>query len=178
MAKAKLPLFAAALTVILLMIAVSSWLRGRQALAPLVSQPVAKPVEKSASAVPRQSQPGAEALAAVPIEPHTMVREVPDRSGQVLQDQVIRQVLPDIPAKALRTIHGTARVAVKVIVNQSGDVTGAILEPGGSPYFSRLAVEAARKWRFVPSDTASREYHLRFEITQTFTKAVIQRTAR
>jgi len=174
--------FVAALAVILVVvIAVSSWLRSRpSAFVPILSEARPKPVDKPTSIIPRQSQPGAQAVATVPIEPDAAVREVPGRSGQVLvQDQVIRQVLPDIPVKDLRTIHGTASVAVKVIVNQSGDVTDAVLEPGGSRYFGRLAAEAACKWRFVSSSgTLSREYRLRFEITPTLTKAVVQRTAR
>ncbi len=70
-------------------------------------------------------------------------------------------------------------MVVKVVVNQAGDVTDAILQPGGSAYFGRLAVEAARKWRFVSSsDTPSRKYDVRFEIAQTDTRAVLQKAAK
>jgi TonB family protein len=77
------------------------------------------------------------------------------------------QVLPEIPAAARRTISGTATVVVRVTVDPSGEVTNATLEPGGSRYFGKLAVDAARKWRFPPDSPATpRKLSLRFGITR------------
>lgn len=86
------------------------------------------------------------------------------------QGQVVARALPEIPAKARRTIHGVAQVVVRVAVDESGAVSGAKIEPGGSRYFGKLSLEAARKWRFAPA-SGSRDWLLRFEITRTETKA-------
>jgi TonB family protein len=63
-----------------------------------------------------------------------------------------------------------AQVVVRVAVDESGAVSGAKIEPGGSRYFGKLSLEAARKWRFAPA-SGSRDWLLRFEITRTETKA-------
>jgi TonB family protein len=86
-------------------------------------------------------------------------------------------VLPDIPEKARRTIHGTVVIVIRATVNQSGDVTDASLQPTGSQYLGRLALEAVRKWRFVPGNSAApQEWRVRFEITRAETKAFPQRS--
>jgi TonB family protein len=82
-------------------------------------------------------------------------------------------VLPDIPAKARDTVRGLATVVVRVAVDPSGNVTEARLEGGGSPYFGRLALEAARQWQFAPVEGAGlRNWILRFEITRTATQVI------
>jgi len=66
---------------------------------------------------------------------------------------------------------------VLVIVDRSGNVVDAILrDPGASPYFARLAKDAARKWKFTPAESAadnqdSRQWLLRFEFTRGGTTA-------
>jgi TonB family protein len=88
-------------------------------------------------------------------------------------------VLPDIPAKARDTVQGTAMVAVRVAVDPSGRVTEATLEPGGSPYFGKLAREAARQWQFAPAEGAGpRNWILRFEIMRTETQVTALRVGR
>jgi len=92
------------------------------------------------------------------------------------QDEIARRVLPDIPAKARNTIHGTVRVVVRVTVDSAGSVAEATLEPGGSPYFGRLAVGAARRWQFAPTEGAlPRNWVLRFMITRTSTQVIPRR---
>jgi len=56
-------------------------------------------------------------------------------------------------------------VAVRVTVDSSGNVVRDRFENAGpSRYFSRLASEAARKWKFTSADNeGSREWLLRFE---------------
>jgi len=89
------------------------------------------------------------------------------------QDGITRRVLPDIPAQARRTVHGMATVVVRVAVDPSGNVTEATLEGGGSRYFGKLAVEAARQWQFAPVEGAGpRNWILRFEITPTATRGI------
>lgn len=164
---------------LLAVIAVSALLRNRTAApAPVVLQPAPKAIATSPSSAPIQPPPEANASTATPTGQHAATPERPSRRAQVLtQDQIVEQVLPDIPVKALHTIHGKPRVVIKAIVNQSGDVTDAIVQPGGSPYFGRLAAQAVRKWRFVSSSVPSREYSLRFEITQSGPRAVIRKAA-
>jgi TonB family protein len=98
---------------------------------------------------------------------------------RAVQDGIASRVLPDIPAKARNTVHGTATVAVSVAVDPSGNVTQATLERGGSPYFGKLALEAARRWQFTSVESkAPRDWILRFQITQTATKVVPLRAGR
>jgi TonB family protein len=95
------------------------------------------------------------------------------------QDEITRRVLPDIPAKARDTIQGKATVVVGVAVDASGNVAKATLEPGGSPYFGALALEAARHWRFAPVEGAGpRNWILRFEIMPAETQVIALRVGR
>jgi len=97
----------------------------------------------------------------------------PQRSMPAAQGEIVRRVLPDIPAKARDTIRGKATVVVSVAVDPSGNVTEATLEPGGSPYFGGLALEAARHWQFAPAqDAGTRNWMLRFEIMPAETQVV------
>jgi len=94
-------------------------------------------------------------------------------------DGIAYRVLPDIPAKARDTVQGTAMVAVRVAVDSSGRVTEATLERGGSPYFGKLAREAARQWQFAPAEAAGpRNWILRFEIMRTETQVTALRADR
>lgn len=86
------------------------------------------------------------------------------------------QVLPDVPDRVRNTIHGTVRVSIRVTVDPYGAVSGASVESSGSKYFSNLALQAARQWKFKPSpakeQAASRVFLLRFEFTKTATRVV------
>jgi TonB family protein len=64
-------------------------------------------------------------------------------------------------------------------VDSSGNVAEARLEAGGSPYFGRLALEAARQWQFAPVEGAGqRKWTLRFEIMRTATEVIPLRAER
>jgi TonB family protein len=85
---------------------------------------------------------------------------------------VIERVLPEVPARARDTIQGTVKVAVRVDVDPSGAVKNAELEgAGSSKYFSRLALQAAQRWKFAPSNTvgqnASNTWTLRFQFARS-----------
>jgi TonB family protein len=91
--------------------------------------------------------------------------------------KVVRQVLPDVPRKARDTIQGTVRVGVRVRVDALGNVARAKLDsPGPSKYFARLALKAARRWRFRPAEVDARnvasEWILRFQFEKAGTTAV------
>jgi serine/threonine protein kinase len=71
--------------------------------------------------------------------------------------EVLDQVLPEIPPKALATIHGTVRIGVKVHVDAVGYVQEATLDaPGPSKYFADLALKAAREWVFTSPEMDGR----------------------
>jgi outer membrane biosynthesis protein TonB len=80
----------------------------------------------------------------------------------------VHEVIPDVPARALRTIHGHIKVWVRVIVNQDGSVFAATADRAGSSrYFERLALDAAKKWTFPPSDTAAQRFmQIRFDFSR------------
>ena len=92
--------------------------------------------------------------------------------------EVLQQVLPDVSQKALSTIHGAVRLTIRAQVDTEGKVADAQLEtPSGSSFFNDLALKAARRWQFQPSESAdsaaSRAYLLRFEFTQGGPKASV-----
>ncbi len=81
---------------------------------------------------------------------------------------VIHAQMPNVPRKALGTIHGHFRIVVLVVVDQSGTVLRGLLKnTGPSAYFARLTKEAAQQWRFAPTDQrGTRQWLLRFEFTR------------
>lgn len=82
--------------------------------------------------------------------------------------EAVNEVIPDTPRSALQTITGTVRVAIRVDIDPSGNVTATHSEiPGPSRYFERLSREAATKWTFTPtSSKQSRTMLLRFYYRQ------------
>lgn len=93
------------------------------------------------------------------------------------QAAVLRKVLPTVSDRARATIRGTVHVAVKVDVDASGNVTNTTLDPttASSKYFSDLAVQAARDWKFRPAQpdvpAVPRQWVVHFLYTQADTTA-------
>jgi len=165
--------------ILVAVVAVASWLGNRagKAIKPIPPNPS---IQGSLPASEPQKEPAAAVKPPAAREPETrehQTREPVKRRALVdTQQAVVHQVLPEIPAAARRTVNGTATVVVRVVVDPSGNVTDAMLEPGGSRYFGRLAQEAARKWRFVPGNFATpREWSLRFEITRAETTVRLEK---
>jgi TonB family protein len=101
-------------------------------------------------------------------------KEKPAQTGLV-KGAVLEQVLPDVPRSAQNTIEGRVKVGVQVSVDASGNVSDATLvSPGPSKYFAKLAVAAARRWKFTPPQVdgqpAASEWALRFQFKQTSTQ--------
>lgn len=93
-------------------------------------------------------------------------------SARAAGSGVIHQVLPDVPPQARDTIQGTVRVAIRVSVDSSGNVTDATIDsPGPSRYFANLALRAARQWKFAPAHGAASVRTLRFEFSRKGTEA-------
>jgi TonB family protein len=141
------------------------------------AQPAPAAVEQPA--IPSRPEPKAVAPEAapssiVPAPPRSETKAEPPASGRA-PGEVLHRVLPDVPRKARETIQGKVRVSVRVRVDASGNVAGATLEtPGPSRYFAGLALQAARRWKFVPAKADDREiasgWLLRFEFGRTGTK--------
>lgn len=80
----------------------------------------------------------------------------------------VHEEIPDVPEKALATIHGRMLFAIRITVDPEGRAVHAV--PVGnrsSQYFARLCTEAAMRWKFAPADTiAARKWLVHFEFTR------------
>ena len=99
------------------------------------------------------------------------------------QGGVVERVMPQVAPSARRTIQGTIKVRVKVEVDAAGNVAKATLESAGpSKYFSRVALEAARDWKFSPAQAgeqpADREWKLQFAFSRARTDVSAVRAKR
>ena len=98
------------------------------------------------------------------------------------QNGVVRQVMPQVSPSARRTIQGTIKVRVRVDVDAAGNVAKTKLELSGpSKYFSRVAMEAAREWKFVPAradEPALREWKIQFAFSRAKTGVSATRAKR
>jgi TonB family protein len=96
----------------------------------------------------------------VPSEPASTAPQTPAPAAQaptrvVEKGEVLERVLPDVPEKASRTIHGQVGVIVRVMVDRSGDVSKVTLDSAGpSRYFANLAQRAAHRWKFKPAQVS------------------------
>jgi TonB family protein len=86
---------------------------------------------------------------------------------------VLHQQIPDVSRSARESIRGVIKIAVRVIVDSSGNVAAAMLDNRvSSKYFARAAMDAAKKWKFAQAaDQASRVWLLHFEFTRAGTTA-------
>jgi TonB family protein len=94
------------------------------------------------------------------------------------KSDVVKRVIPEVSAAARRTINGTVRVRVAVSVDPAGNVTSAEIEAGQtSKYFDRLALEAARNWKFSPAQaggqSGEKERNLQFAFSRAKTEAFV-----
>jgi hypothetical protein len=135
------------------------------------------------TAAPPQTQ--IESTLAVPDEPavsatpvasnvsNTSVGNTPAEPEPELSAGVVTQVMPDVPQRAQQTIRGHVKTSVRLIVDPDGTVfAGLVDEAGPSKYFARLALEAAKKWTFAPSDLADqRLVQVRFDFSREGTTA-------
>ncbi len=86
---------------------------------------------------------------------------------------VVRRVMPNASRGALNTIQGRVKVRLKLNVDTGGNVADArFISAGPSKYFSRIAMEAARQWKFAPA--SSSEWNLLFEFSRGGVEAFLQ----
>jgi TonB family protein len=133
----------------------------------LASQPSANPAPTPTSS--SRDSSAAPTPAALKSAPPANLAAVGLVSGQVLE-----QALPDVSQKARDSIQGTVRVSVRLHVDPSGTVAGAVLDsPGPSKYFSDQALRAALRWKFFPAtlngQNVPSEWLLHFEFSNTGT---------
>jgi TonB family protein len=105
------------------------------------------------------------------VQPQAAVR---DRPGtEPAQPYALHEVIPTVSASAARTIRGHVKVSVRAIVNPNGSVSAVLADRSGpSRYFTRLAVESAKKWTFPPAAaSSSRIVQVQFEFGRDGTTA-------
>jgi outer membrane biosynthesis protein TonB len=157
------------------------WLRQRAPVEPVMAS-AAKPApaplpppQTSLSATPKPPAPPAIVEAAPRLAPSAAQTHPPElyspNDAGAVPAAVITRVVPDIPEAARNTIHGTVRIAIRVDVDSSGNVTmGAFDLQGPSGYFADLAMRAAKQWKFDPAARhVPGEWLLRFKITDSAT---------
>lgn len=98
------------------------------------------------------------------------------------RDDVLQRVAPAVSPSARRTITGKIRLRVNLNVDAGGNVTEARLQsPGPSKYFARVALEAARQWKFKPAlangQAVPSKWILRFAFSRRGSEAAAERTA-
>jgi TonB family protein len=81
---------------------------------------------------------------------------------------VVHEEIPTVARTARDSIHGQIKVAVRVTVDRAGNVVAQALEArSSSRYFARLALDAARKWKFAKADSQStRDWLVQFEFSR------------
>ena len=156
-------------------------------------QPAAAPASKASEKVASAEPPNK--LTARPVDASsltpspTVLRTTPSpaprakTAGEVVgRGEVLNEVLPKPPQKALSTIHGTFHVNVRVQVDPAGSVINSELaSPGPSRYFAGLAEKAARQWQFSGAEAAGHgipsTWLIRFEFSSAGVHATAQQSA-
>ena len=145
----------------------------------------AKDSLKSAAAKPsakESSQPAAASTAPAALRSETKPSADASKSSATGSGsasgraEVLDQVLPEIPDKALATISGKVRVILRAHVDAAGNVAGAEFEnPGPSQYFADASMKALRRWEFTSPEANGRsmpsEWLVRFEFTSSGVQA-------
>ncbi|MGA8043044.1 MAG: TonB family protein [Terracidiphilus sp.] len=159
---------------VVLMIAVSTvlHLQSRNSASTTVTPPSSsQPSQDAAATAPAPApMPAATQTPEVPAAstspaaaiPEPERREEPEAGGDV-----VHRAMPEVLPAAQQSIEGKVRIAVRVAVDPSGNVTSATLaSPEHSKYFTRISLEAAQKWRFKPAASES-AWVLHFEYRQS-----------
>ena len=121
-------------------------LRSPAQTAPLESAARQSPMAAPASAIAQSSR------AATPTAP---------------SPPIVHQENPEVSRNARASIRGVIKVAVRVSVDRSGNVTDARLgNRPSSQYFARSALNAAKQWKFAPAAQGTRVWLVSFEFTR------------
>jgi TonB family protein len=132
---------------------------------------------ESSQSMPSTTQPQLPSTGVATASSAQAVTATADENG------VVHRVIPQVTPGARSTVRGTIVVRARVTVDSTGDVTKAkIVSGGASRYFSRIALEAARDWKFVPAQSgeqgAVRKWNLQFSFNRKKTDASAAQTKR
>jgi TonB family protein len=99
--------------------------------------------------------------------------ESPKPSNAASLPPVLHQEIPEVSRSGRESIRGVIKITVRVSVDRSGNVVAAALDHrASSKYFGRIAMDAAKKWKFAQAaDQATRVWLLHFEFTRAGTTA-------
>ncbi|HEY0748654.1 MAG TPA: TonB family protein [Steroidobacteraceae bacterium] len=86
----------------------------------------------------------------------------------ISEGSVVHEEIPSLSHSTRRSIRGTVTIPVRVTVDRSGNVISQALESGdASGFFRRLALEAAKKWKFTPTVSQPvRAWRVQFELSR------------
>src|SRR5437870_4039441 len=136
----------------------------------------AKPPAKDASPPPAASPSPASLRTEAKTEADAPSSSAAHSGTTAGHGEVLEQILPDVPDKALATITGKVRLTVFAQVDAAGNVSDASFEdPGPSKYFADAALKAVRRWEFASPEVGGRsvpsQWQVRFEFSPAGIKA-------
>jgi len=101
-------------------------------------------------------------------EPVAAVQPELPAEFEVTPQAVLYEAKPDVPQDISDKIRDPIDVTLRVLVDASGDVMGALMEnPGRNKSLAKLADNAAREWKFAETEQEDpRVWLLRFEFTR------------
>jgi TonB family protein len=167
---------------------------GRTSVAKSNPAAITKPAEANSATRAAGNVPAAAGEQPKKVEPGTVSTPTPAQNGQAAdvvyansskngtvtksspaspaRGEVLEQVLPQVPAKALATIHGKVRVLVLAQVDAAGSVSAAKLQSAGpSKYFADRALQSAEQWQFSSPVSEGRslpsQWLIRFEFSRS-----------
>lgn len=125
-------------------------------LRPFRTHPASQPQSPSSAAHAALQQ--AAPAAAAPQAPKIAISE-----GSVVHEEI-----PILSRGTRRSIHGRVNIPVHVTVDRSGNVIAETLESrDASGFFRHLALEAAKKWKFTPTESQPvRAWLIQFELSR------------
>jgi eukaryotic-like serine/threonine-protein kinase len=140
-----------------------------------VAQPVIQPAIPAEAPKAPPEAPPARFVQPDPPKPVQPSKPEPLPPTQPANPQdVIEQIVPEIPAKVRDGIRGRVRVVVKVRTNPDGSVTEAAVQSSSSRFFSGITQHAAERWKFQPAGEP-RDWILRFDYMKTGTNVFPER---
>ncbi len=144
--------------------------------APINEAPAPTPATQAPAPEAQTAPPAAQAIPpATPIakpsagKSELVAKPASGKNDVTAKGDVVEQLMPDIPQKAMATIHGTVKVSIRLSVDANGNVASATIDSQSSQYFATRAQQAAQQWKFKPAQVngqpASSQWLLRFEFT-------------
>jgi hypothetical protein len=146
-----------------LLISLGAWVRFSDTPQERPTSIVAAPKTVAPPVIPKLAEPAPKPtsfVAAPAPQPSVALETTPSA--------VLHEAKPNVPQDISNKIKGPVLVALRVLVDPSGEVVGALMEnPGPSKALARLADNAAREWKFAETDKkGARVWLLRFEFTR------------